>query len=150
MNPTLPAFDLKTWTENLNAGREAWQGGMKLMADTLLQTSQANLELALGLREQYGKLLGQAMERGQAAFTQEQALFTQWSQALQSQSQTQVALLNKLGAETLEAGRGFQKQAQAAGSQWAELLSQATESTMATVEGIAAPVSGNGRARAAR
>lgn len=151
MNPTtFPAFDLKTWTENLNAGREAWQGGMKLFADTLLQTSQANLDLALSLREQYGRLWGQALERSQAAFGQEQAMLTQWNQALQGQSQSQMALFNKLSAEAMEAGRGFQKQAQAAGTQMAEMLSQATESAMASVEGIAAPANGTGRSRAAR
>ena len=30
MNPMNPTFDLKAFGESLQAGREAWQGGMKL------------------------------------------------------------------------------------------------------------------------
>lgn len=148
MNPMNPTFDLKSFGESLEASREAWQGGMKLWADTLLKTSQTNLDLALSLREQYAKLLGQAMERGQAAFTQEQTLVSQWSQALQVQQQSQVELANKLNASMLETGRGFQKQAQVAGTQVAEMLSQATEATMATVEEAGVRANGTSRARA--
>ena len=132
----------------MQAGREAWQGGMKLWSETLLQASKTNLELALGLREQYGTLLGQAMERGQTAFTQEQALMGQWSQALQGQGQSQMELVNKMSANLLETGRGLQKQAQAAGSQVADMLNQATEATMATVEEVGARANGTTRARA--
>ncbi len=148
MNPMNTTFDLKAFGESLQASREAWQGGMKLWSETLLQASKTNLELALGLREQYGSLLGQAMERGQAAFTQEQALLGQWSQALQGQSKTQLELVNTLSAGMLETGRGFQKQAQAAGSQVADMLNQATEATMATVEEVGTRANGATRARA--
>ncbi|HQZ71672.1 MAG: hypothetical protein ACH37Z_09950 [Anaerolineae bacterium] len=148
MNPMNPTFDLKAFGESLQAGREAWQGGMKLWSETLLQASKTNLELALGLREQYGTLLGQAMERGQTAFTQEQALMGQWSQALQGQGQSQMELVNKMSANLLETGRGLQKQAQAAGSQVADMLNQATEATMATVEEVGARANGTTRARA--
>ena len=148
MNPMNPTFDLKAFGESLQAGREAWQGGMKLWSETLLQASKTNLELALGLREQYGTLLGQAMERGQTAFTQEQALMGQWSQALQGQGQSQMELVNKMSANLLETGRGLQKQAQAAGSQVADMLNQATEATMATGEEGGARANGTTRARA--
>lgn len=148
MNPMNPTFDLKAFGESLQAGREAWQGGMKLWSETLLQASKANLELALGLREQYGTLLGQAMERGQVAFTQEQALMGQWSQALQGQGKSQMEFVNTMSANLLEAGRGIQKQAQAAGSQVADMLNQATEATMATVEEVGARANGTTRARA--
>ena len=148
MNPMNPTFDLKAFGESLQAGREAWQGGMKLWSETLLQASKTNLELALGLREQYGTLLGQAMERGQTAFTQEQALMGQWSQALQGQGQSQMELVNKMSANLLETGRGLQKQAQATGSQVADMLNQATEATMATVEEVGARANGTTRARA--
>ena len=150
MNPMNPMFDLKSFGESLHAGREAWQGGMKLWSETLLQPSQSNVELVLNLREQYGKLLGQAMERGQVAFTQEQTLVSQWSQALQGQNQSQLEMANKLSAGMLEAGRGFQKQAQATGSQVAEMMSQATEATMATVEEAGTRANGASRARSTR
>ena len=35
MNPMNPTFDLKAFGESLQAGREAWQGGMKLWSETL-------------------------------------------------------------------------------------------------------------------
>jgi hypothetical protein len=147
MNPFESAFDPKTAAQNLEAAREAWQGNLKLWTETLVNSSQKNLEIAFGVREQYGQLMGQAIDRSQALVGQEQALFGQLGDLWQRQAKSQLELAGKLGAFAMETGRGFTQQAQAAQTQISELVGQATEMAVSSVEETTARANGASRAR---
>jgi len=140
-------FDPKATAQTFDAAREAWQSGLTMWSENLVQTSQKNLDMALSLREQYGKLFGQAMDRSQAIAGQEQALFGQLSELVQHQTKTQMEMASKLSGSLMEAGRGWQQQAQAAQTQISELVGQTAEMAVNTVEETTARANGASRAR---
>lgn len=121
--------------DSYKAGLEQWQNAMQAWSQMLIETSQANLETWLKLREHAGALVEQGLSRSQTLYTREQEAFGRSADLWKGQVQAQMALgtqmwqaLSEAGRSwTAEASRTMQAQAQAAQSQMTEMMSQASE-----------------------